>query len=167
MSAMTDEDLCIRNHVTIHLVGEVYEEDEEGRPIPEQDRGKWFVAIRSGDFPTDLVRSIPLANTEEEARANAVRYLGLRRRCPVCCEAVQPHYLRSTPMWKLILFPGLLILSLLVGTLQLDGVIHSGFEFTAPAFVIASLVVAVGLLAMFLSRKDAYGFYCHSCGYSE
>ena len=81
---MTDEELCSRNHVTIHLVGEIYEEDEEGRPIPERDRGKWFVAIRAGDFPTALVRSIPLADTEAEAQANAVRYLGLRRRCPVC-----------------------------------------------------------------------------------
>ena len=167
MPAMTDEELCVRNHVTIHLVGEVYEEDEEGRPIPERDRGKWFVAIRAGDFPTSLVCSIPLADTEAEAQANAVRYLGLRRRCPVCREAVHTHTIPSTPMWKLILFPGLLILALLVGALQLDGVIHTGFEFTAPAFVIASLVVAVGLVAMFLSRNDTHGMYCHQCGYSE
>lgn len=164
---MKNEELCARNNVTVHLVGEVYDHDEHGRPIPEPEKEKWFVAIRAGDFPDALVRSIPLADTEAEAHANAVKHLGLRNRCPVCCEAIQPQPVLQTPMWKMILFPALLICALLVGALHLDGVIDAGFEFTAPAFVVAISLAAVGLLAMFLSRKDAARFYCHQCGYSE
>lgn len=162
---MNHADLCARNNVTIHQVGEVYEHDEYGRPIPAKDMDKWFVAIRAGDFPPSLVRSIPLADNEAEARANAVQYLGLRTRCPVCCEAVQSHLIPSVPMWKLILFSALMICAVLLGAVQLDGLIDTGFEFTAPAFVISSSLVAVGLIAMFMSRKDDSGFNCHQCGY--
>lgn len=164
---MKDEELCARNNVTVHQVGDVYDQEEDGRSIPEREKDMWFVAIRAGDYPTSLVRSIPLADTEAEANANAVKYLGLRNRCPVCCEAIRRQPVLPAPMWKLILYPALLICALLVGALQLDGVIDTGFEITSPAFVVAISIAAVGLLAMFLSRKDSGGFYCHQCGYSE
>ena len=164
---MDHKELCALNHITIHRVGDVYEHDEHGRPIPVSKKDKWFVAIRAGDFPTPLVSSIPLANTEDQALRNAVNYLGLRTRCPVCREAVQAQAIPGTAMWKLILYSGLAISEMLVGALQLDGLINTGFEFTAPAFIIAGALVAVGLLAMTLSRKDGYGFFCHQCGYSE
>lgn len=164
---MDRTELCALNHVTIHRVADVYDHDEQGRPIPASEKDKWFVAIRTGDFPTQLVSSIPLADTEDQARRNAVNYLGLRKRCPVCLEAVQAQAIPGTAMWKLILYSGLAISAFLVGALQLDGFINTGFEFTAPAFIIAGALVAVGLVAMFLSRKDSYGFFCHQCGYSE
>ncbi len=164
---MDRTELCALNHVTIHRVGDVYDHDGQGCPIPASEKDKGFVAIRAGDFPTPLVSSIPLADTEDQAMRNAVNYLALQTRCPVCREAVQAQAIPGTAMWKLILYSGLAISAMLVGALQLDGLINTGFEFTAPAFIIAGALVAVGLLAMFLSRKDSHGFYCHQCGYSE
>ena len=159
--------LCDRHDVMVVRVGDVYDTDEQGRPLDQAEKDKWCVGVRDEDFATDLVRVIPLADTEAEAQANAVLYLDLRNRCPACRATVQRHPILPAPMWKLILFPALLIVAILVGALQLDGLIHTGFEFTAPAFVIASSLAIVGIIAMALSRKDSSGFYCRQCGYSE
>lgn len=177
---MNHAQLCEMHHITIHQVGEIYDEDESGRPIPEDEKDKWFVAVRAEDFPSELVRSIPLAATYEEALANAVTYLGLLPgssqpdrgllprvyACPSCGGPVD-RYPLPAPMWKLILFPALLMSALLVGGLQLDGVMNTGLEITAPAYVIVSALLVAGILGWFLSMKDGTGMHCSQCGYSE
>ena len=179
---MSDKELCDAHSVSIHQVGEVYVHDQSGRLLSEAEKLKWFVGVRVDDYPDETIRAIPLADTEEEAMANAVKYLGLRAEtgnlmaehfspnfqivCPECQADVEPHRF-TTPMWKAILFPALAITAFLVGALQLDGVLDTGLEVTGPAFVVAGAIVVVGLVPMAMSYKDKIGFYCRNCGYSE
>lgn len=69
--------ICQANQLSFYRVGEVYEIDDEGHPIPEQDKDKWFVAVPHGLVSQEVLRTIPLAATEEEAMRSAIVHLGL------------------------------------------------------------------------------------------
>ena len=74
---MNDKTLCEKHGVTIHTVGEVYTHKLDGSPIPPDELGMFFVATPTEAFDTNLVESIPLAETQDEAEALAVKYLNL------------------------------------------------------------------------------------------
>lgn len=76
----SDIELCQRFGVECLIVGDVYDVDEQGKPIPEDDRTKWMVTTPAGPFPRGLVEAIPLAESESECVALAVKYLMLRDR---------------------------------------------------------------------------------------
>ena len=71
MSTMSNRELCDRFGIAIYQVGEVYETDKAGQPIPDEDKDKWFVSAPVGTFA-------PGPDTEEQAEALAVEKLGLR-----------------------------------------------------------------------------------------
>jgi hypothetical protein len=67
-------DALLEQGVAIYQVGEVYDVDSDGEPIPENEKAKWFVSVLE-DSPLALkVLSIPLADTELEAWSLAAQY---------------------------------------------------------------------------------------------
>lgn len=76
----SDIALCQRFGVECWVVGDIYDVDEQDKPIPDDDRAKWMVTTPAGPFPRALVEAIPLAASEEESVALAVKYLMLRDR---------------------------------------------------------------------------------------
>ena len=73
--AHDDASWCLQQGLAVYQVGDVYDTDADGEPITEADREKWFVSVLVGTFPEDLVRTIPLSATADEAQRNAVNYL--------------------------------------------------------------------------------------------
>ncbi|TXT25433.1 MAG: hypothetical protein FD131_4634 [Rhodocyclaceae bacterium] len=78
MTPASISELCQRFRIAIYQVGEVYETDQDGRPIPDGEKDKWFVSAPADMFPHGEIEAIPLSNTEAEAEALAVSRLGLR-----------------------------------------------------------------------------------------
>ena len=78
MSTVSNRELCERFGIAIYQVGEVYETDRAGRPIPDEDKDKWFVSAPVGTFAPGEIEAISLSDTEEQAEALAVEKLGLR-----------------------------------------------------------------------------------------
>lgn len=76
----SDIELCQRFGVECRIVGDVYDVDQQERPIPEHDRVKWMVTTPAGPFPRALVEAIPLAESESECVTLVVKYLMLRER---------------------------------------------------------------------------------------
>jgi len=74
---MNDKTLREKHGVTIHTFGEVYTHKLDGTPIPPDELDMFFVATPAEAFDTKLVESIPLAETQDEAEALAVKYLNL------------------------------------------------------------------------------------------
>jgi hypothetical protein len=70
--------LCHKFGVCCYVVGEVFSVREVGTAIPDEDLHKWFVAVPAAMNVDELLAQIPLANTEEEALALAVKHLGLQ-----------------------------------------------------------------------------------------
>ena len=66
---------CLQHGIAVYQVGDLYDTDESGAPISDADRCKWFVSVLAGSFPEDVVKTIPFADTQAEAEANAVAYL--------------------------------------------------------------------------------------------
>lgn len=66
-------ELAHRHGVSVHQVGDVYDN------APAETLKKWFVAVRGGDFPEIDITAIPLADSANDAYANAVKYLNLER----------------------------------------------------------------------------------------
>lgn len=66
---------CLQHGIAVYQVGDLYDTDESGVPISDADRGKWFVSVLAGSFPEEVVKTIPFADTQAEAEANAVAYL--------------------------------------------------------------------------------------------
>ncbi len=77
-ASATDGELCRRFGIAIYQVGEVYDTDRQGRPISNEEKGKWFVSAPEGMFPTWEIEAIPLSGSEREAQTLAVTSLGLR-----------------------------------------------------------------------------------------
>ena len=72
-----DHALCSQAGVHVYRVGEIFHEDASRNPIPAADLGKFTVTTPAHKFASDVVRAIPLADSEAEAEALAVKYLGL------------------------------------------------------------------------------------------
>ena len=66
---------CLQHGIAVYQVGDLYDTDESGVPISDADRCKWFVSVLAGSFPEEVVKTIPFADTQAEAEANAVAYL--------------------------------------------------------------------------------------------
>lgn len=74
----SNADLCARHGIAIYRVGEVYDTDQAGQPIPDAEKEKWFVSAPVGMFQPGEIEAIPLSDTEEAAEALAVNRLLLR-----------------------------------------------------------------------------------------
>lgn len=61
--------------IAVYQVGNLFDTDAEGKPIPESDRDKWFVSAPTNSPYVPLVTAIPLAATEEEAWELADKHL--------------------------------------------------------------------------------------------
>jgi hypothetical protein len=75
---MTNKTLCDKHGITIHVVGDVYTHKQDGTPIPADELDMLFVATPAEAFDAKIVESIPLAETQDEAEALAVKYLNLK-----------------------------------------------------------------------------------------
>jgi len=73
-------ELCTRFGIECLIVGDIYDTDLEGKPIPDEDRTKWMVTTPAQSFPAALIQSIPLAESEAQSLELAVKYLMLRDR---------------------------------------------------------------------------------------
>jgi hypothetical protein len=73
-------DLCQRFGIECLIVGDAYDTDLQGKPIPEEDRKKWMVTTPARSFPTALIKSIPLAESVAQSLELAAKYLMLRDR---------------------------------------------------------------------------------------
>jgi len=73
-------ELCQRFGIECLIVGDFYVIDRERKPVPEEDRHKWMVTTPAKSFPTTLIQSIPLAESEAQSQELAVKYLMLRDR---------------------------------------------------------------------------------------
>jgi hypothetical protein len=73
----SDAELCARHGIAIYQVGEVYDTDQAGQPIPDAEKEKWFVSAPVGMFQHGEIETIPLSVTEEAAEALAVSRLRL------------------------------------------------------------------------------------------
>ncbi len=65
--AMMDREALIEQGVAVYQVGEVFDIDADGSPIPEEERAKWFVSVLANSPLSATVGTIPLAATEDEA----------------------------------------------------------------------------------------------------
>ena len=159
-------DLCSQYGITFYRVGEIYDADEQGNPIPEKDKAKWFVAVLDGQFDSVLVKSIPLSNTLVEAQFQAVTYLGLaKKNCSKCGLRI------SSKNMALQLGSGYTVVSivLLFGVLlggfgALNGLFEIGYD--APN-VLLSVFAPVALLAMIWHvsvPKNGECWVCPRCG---
>lgn len=61
--------------VAVYQVGNLFETDAQGKPIPDSDRDKWFVSVPANSPYVPLMAAIPLAATEEEAWELADKHL--------------------------------------------------------------------------------------------
>ncbi|AJW47708.1 hypothetical protein TK49_23700 (plasmid) [Ralstonia mannitolilytica] len=61
--------------VAVYQVGNLFETDSNGIPIPECDRDKWFVSVLADSPLVAKVEAIPLSSTEAEAWELAARHL--------------------------------------------------------------------------------------------
>ena len=74
---MTNSELCDLFGVAVFVVGDVYQDDRNGKPIPLADLSKWFISALDCTFSDGVINPIPLADTREEAEALAVEHLKL------------------------------------------------------------------------------------------
>jgi hypothetical protein len=65
--AMMERDALIGQGVAIYQVGEVFDVDADGSPIPENEKARWFVSVLANSPLSATVRTIPFAATEDEA----------------------------------------------------------------------------------------------------
>lgn len=70
-----DRDELIEHGIAIYRVGDVYDEDQNGMPIPPSEKAKWFVSARIDSPLAATVQDIPDADTEDEAWALAAEHL--------------------------------------------------------------------------------------------
>lgn len=73
-------ELCQRFGVQCLIVGDVHETDLDGKPIRAEDQKKWMVTTPARAFPTSLIQSIPLEESEAQSLELAAKYLMLRDR---------------------------------------------------------------------------------------
>ena len=66
--------------VQVRKVGDIYADHpygDDGKPISAEDMDKWMVTVLAGSWPSSTIRAIPLAETAEQAWANACIHLTL------------------------------------------------------------------------------------------
>lgn len=69
------EDLYYRYELSFYIVGEAYDIDQNGNPIPLEHQDKWFLAVNEGSqFENDIV-NIPLEKNLKDIITNALYYL--------------------------------------------------------------------------------------------
>jgi hypothetical protein len=86
----SNADLCAHFGVDCRQVGAVYETDQQGKPISDEDRNKWMVTVPADQFPATLIKAIPLASTHAESEELAVKYLMLRYRAEMVDDGPRP-----------------------------------------------------------------------------
>lgn len=181
----SNADLCARNGITIHQVGEVYETDRLGRTIPETDREKWFVATPAGAYPTELIEAIPLSASAQEAEALAVRRLGLRDpqgivsltsntapvevnpgSCPECGASVVVTYHGEASVTAFFVATGVAV-ALLGGIWAISHQLGLSGPWDAIALVVVFMFACWWVLSRLKGSTTVGGFYCSTCSYSE
>ena len=168
MAAISNSELCNRNGVAIFRVGEVYECNEAGGPIPEADLAKWFVAVPDdGRFGDHRVKTIPLSDTYEHAEARAVAHLGLADKvCPECSASVRTYSQHRRSALEIVV-PVVLLLVLL----GMFGALNGLFDVSVGQHNLTVTVLApIGIFWMIwqvTGPNKASSFYCAGCGYSE
>ncbi|WP_199032184.1 ankyrin repeat domain-containing protein [Ralstonia sp. ASV6] len=83
------EALC-EDGVAVYQVGNVFETDAEGKPIPDEDREKWFVSTLMDSPLAATGTKIPLAATEQEAWDLAIQHLTVDR-APEVARSTREH----------------------------------------------------------------------------
>ncbi|MDN7664081.1 hypothetical protein [Burkholderia cenocepacia] len=68
-------DTLLELGIAVYRIGEVYESDSEGQPIPDAERAKWFVSALAGSDLAERACAIPLADSEGEAWELAAQHL--------------------------------------------------------------------------------------------
>lgn len=86
----SNADLCKRFGVDCRQVGDVYETDQQGKPISDEDLNKWMVTVPADQFPATLIEAIPLATSHAESEEMAVKYLMLRYRAATVDRGPRP-----------------------------------------------------------------------------
>lgn len=159
MTGISNSELCNRNGVAIFRVGEVYECDESGEPIPKRDLAKWFVSVPDDGQFAHLVKTIPLSDTYEHAEALAVDHLGLlEKACPECGAAVRIYSQRRRSVFEIIV--PVALLGVLVGVFNVSLGQHK-LAVAVLAPVVIWMIWQVG------GRNRTSSVFCAACGYSE
>lgn len=78
MSELSNKALCDQFGIAVYRVSEIYDTDEVGNFIPDEDRQKFCVTTPAGVFDT-LVKSVPLSASISDAEMLAVEHLKLRK----------------------------------------------------------------------------------------
>jgi hypothetical protein len=67
-------DLLIVLGIAVHKVGDAYDEDKNGNPLPDEEKEKWCVSVLADSPLAATVTEIPLSATSDEAWQRAAQH---------------------------------------------------------------------------------------------
>ncbi len=62
--------------IAVYQVGEVFQTDENDKPLSEEEKSKWFVSVLADSPLAATVNEIPLSDSEDLAWASAATHYG-------------------------------------------------------------------------------------------